>query len=361
MSLAREAVVNVFTSSLIVLLLSLPLVFWLASRLLQRQLLNPLFRLRTQARAIAGGDLDHAIADTDRRDEIGNLATSFAGMRDAVRRTILDLKETNTAIERFVPRAFLALMGKRSIVSLRLGDNTRRNMTVLFSDMRNFTGLSEQMSPDENFAFINYYLERMGPVIRDHNGFIDKYIGDAIMALFEHADDALRAGLAMLDTLASCNAERRAAGSTPIGIGIGLNSGPLMLGTIGEKHRMDGTVISDAVNLAARIESLTKTYGIALLISQNTYDQLSDPKAFDIRPIDVVVVKGKTQAVAILEVFDRNEPTDRACKGRTRDLLQSGVEALSRRDRAAARRMFDQCLELFPGDPAATNLLKCCG
>ena len=133
-----------------------------------------------------------------------------------------------------------------------------------------------------------------------------------------------------------------------------------MLGTIGEQHRMDGTVISDAVNLAARIESLTKTYGVGILISQNTYNQLSDPKAFAIRPIDVVVVKGKTKPVTILEVFDRNMETERAAKARTRDLLQSGVEALSRRDTAAARTIFEQCLALFPGDPAAANLLKCC-
>jgi class 3 adenylate cyclase len=359
-SLARKAVVNVFIDAGMVLLLTLPLVFWAASRLVQRQLLNPLFRLRTQAGAIADGDLDHAIADTDRRDELGNLATSFATMRDAVRRTILDLKETNTSIERFVPRAFLSLMGKPSIVSLKLGDNSLRNMTVLFSDMRNFTGQSEQMSPDENFAFINYYLERIGPVIRDHNGFIDKYIGDAIMALFEHADDALRASLAMLDALAACNADRGTAGLSPINIGIGLNSGSLILGTIGEEHRMDGTVISDAVNLAARIESLTKAYGIPLLISQYTYDQLTQPQAFDIRPIDVVVVKGKTQAVTILEVFDRNDDAERAFKAKTRDLLSSGVEALFRRDRAAAREMFDQCLALFPDDPAATTLRKRC-
>ena len=143
-------------------------------------------------------------------------------------------------------------------------------------------------------------------------------------------------------------------------LGIGLNTGSLMLGTIGESHRMDGTVISDAVNLAARIESLTKTYGVGILISQNTYDQLSDPKAFSIRPIDVVVVKGKTKPVTIMEVFDRNPPAEREAKSRTRDLLQAGVEALSRRDIAAARRLFEQCLALVPGDPAATNLLKCC-
>jgi class 3 adenylate cyclase len=359
-SLARKAVFDVFIDAGMVLLLTLPLVFWAASHLVQRQLLNPLFRLRTEARAIADGDLDQAVADTNRRDELGNLATSFAAMRDAVRRTILDLKETNTSIERFVPRAFLTLMGKPSIVSLKLGDNSRRNMTVLFSDMRDFTGQSEQMSPDENFAFINYYLERMGPVIRDHNGFIDKYIGDAIMALFEHADDALRASLAMLDALAACNADRGTSGLSPINIGIGLNSGSLMLGTIGEEHRMDGTVISDAVNLAARIETLTKAYGIPLLISQYTYDQLTQPQAFDIRPIDVVVVKGKTHAVTILEVFDRNDDAKRAFKTKTRDLLLSGVEALFRGDRAAARAMFDQCLTLFPGDPAATTLRKRC-
>src|SRR5215475_2192547 len=200
----------------------------------------------------------------------------------------------------------------------------------------------------------------MGPVIRAHDGFIDKYIGDAIMALFDKADDAVNAGLAMLDTLAAYNADREAVGQIPIAIGIGLNSGSLMLGTIGEQHRMDGTVISDAVNLASRVETLTKTYGISILISQNTYDQLSNPKAHDIRPIDVVVVKGKTEPITIYEVLDRNAPGDRAAKAQSRDLLIFGVEALRRQDPATARRMFEDCLKLLPNDPAATSLLKRC-
>ena len=200
----------------------------------------------------------------------------------------------------------------------------------------------------------------MGPVIRANNGFIDKYIGDAIMALFNNADDALRAGLAMLDALDGYNVERRASGLDPIGIGIGINTGSLMLGTIGETHRMDGTVISDAVNLASRIESLTKEYHVGLLISQYTYEQLADPKAYDVRPIDVVVVKGKTRPVTIFEVFQHNAPAERAAKGRTRELLQSGVDALARHDAAAARRCFQQCLALVPGDTAAANLLKSC-
>ncbi|MFZ5781844.1 MAG: adenylate/guanylate cyclase domain-containing protein [Pseudomonadota bacterium] len=358
--LAREAVMQVFLSSLLVLALMLPIVFWIASRLLQRQLLDPLFNLQGEAGAIAKGDLEHAIANTDRRDEIGQLATSFASMRDAVRRTITDLRQTNLSIERFVPHAFLAIVGKPSIVDVQLGDNRRRNMTVLFSDIRNFTTLSESMTPDENFAFINAYLARMGPVIRDHGGFIDKYIGDAIMALFESADDALGAGLDMLAVLDDFNAERQAAGLLPIGIGIGINSGTLMMGTIGEKHRMDGTVISDAVNLASRVEGLTKTYGVRLLVSQDTVDQLSDPRACDIRPIDVVVVKGKTRPVTVYEVYGRDPADLREVKNRTRDLLQSGVEALARRDAAAARRLFEACLEKAPGDVAASTLLQKC-
>ena len=312
--LAREAVIQVFISSMIVLALLMPVVFWIASRLLQKQLLDPLFNLRGEAGAIAQGDLNQAIANTDRRDEIGQLASSFAAMRDAVRKTITDLKDTNISIERFVPQAFLAIVGKPSIVEVELGDNKRKTMTILFSDIRNFTTLSEAMTPDENFAFINAYLERMGPVIRDHNGFIDKYIGDAIMALFESADDAVKAGLAMLETLEAFNAERRAAGQAPIGIGMGLNTGILMMGTIGEKHRMDGTVISDAVNLASRIESLTKIYHVGLLVSQYTVESLADPKAYDIRPIDVVVVKGKTHPVTICEVFQRDPAEQRAAK-----------------------------------------------
>jgi class 3 adenylate cyclase len=142
-------------------------------------------------------------------------------------------------------------------------------------------------------------------VIRAHDGFIDKYIGDAIMALFDRPDDAVRASLTMVETLARYNEQRREQGLEPIAIGIGLNTGSLMLGTIGEQHRMDGTVISDAVNLASRIESLTKTYKVGILISQFTCERLAEPGAYDIRLVDTVTVKGKSQPVSIYQVCGR--------------------------------------------------------
>lgn len=360
LALAREAVVHVFVSSMVLLMLTLPLIYWLASRLLQRRIIDPILNLRGEAGAIADGDLDHAIANTDRRDEIGHLARSFASMRDSVRSRINDLRETNLAIERFVPRAFLAKIGKPNIVSVALGDNKAGHMTIMFSDIRNFTALSETMTPDENFDFINAYLEHVGPVIRAHGGFIDKYIGDAIMALFENADDAVRAGLAMLDALDVFNQGRTAQGLAPVAIGTGINTGSLMMGTIGELHRMDGTVISDAVNLAARIESLTKVYHVRMLISQYTYDHLADPGVYAIRPLDVVVVRGKTRPVVLFEVFDRDPPDQREAKLRTREPLLRGVEALLRHDVAAACTHFEACLVQAPGDAAAGNLLKSC-
>jgi len=146
LALAREAVLHVFMSSIVLLVLALPLIYWLASRLLQRRIIDPILNLRAEAGAIAGGDLDHAIANTDRSDEIGHLARSFASMRDSVRSRINDLRETNLAIERFVPRAFLAKIGKPNIVSVALGDNKAEHMTIMFSDIRNFTALSETMT-----------------------------------------------------------------------------------------------------------------------------------------------------------------------------------------------------------------------
>lgn len=142
-------------------------------------------------------------------------------------------------------------------------------MSVLFANIRSFTSLSEKMTPADNFKFINAYLSRMQPVINQHHGFIDKYIGDAIMALFSgDADNAVQAGIAMLQKLAEYNQSRQRSGYVPIQIGIGINTGLLMLGTVGGEERMDGTVISDAVNRASRIEGMTKMYGATLLITE---------------------------------------------------------------------------------------------
>jgi len=213
------------------------------------------------------------------------------------------LYQLNKAYERFVPHEFLSLLN-RSIIDVQLGDQVEKEMTILFTDIRGFTSLSEKMSPQETFNFINSYLNQMAPIIEQHHGFIDKYIGDAIMALFPtSANDALEAAIAMLEKLKTYNIGRERAGYQAIQIGIGLNTGKLMLGTVGDKNRMDGTVVSDAVNLASRIESMTKKYEAALLISEDTYSHLKNIDKYSVRSIDKVQVKGKSELVTVYEIF----------------------------------------------------------
>jgi two-component system sensor histidine kinase ChiS len=178
-------------------------------------------------------------------------------------KTHILLSKINIAYGRFVPHEFLKFLERESIVDVQLGDQVQKEMTVLFADIRSFTSLSERMSPKENFDFLNAYLSRVSPVIRNHNGFIDKYIGDAVMALFpQTADDAVQAAIEMQKQVSLYNSYRQENGYDPIAIGIGLHSGTLMLGTVGESQRMESTVIADAVNLASRLEGLTKVYGV---------------------------------------------------------------------------------------------------
>jgi len=258
------------------------------------------------------------------------------------------------ATSRFVPNQFLSFLGCDSIVGVKLGDAVELEMSILFSDIRDFTTLSEQMTPEENFKFINSYLSYMEPLIVENQGFIDKYIGDAIMALFsEGADDAVKAGIAMLHTLAEYNRERAAADDVQVQIGVGINTGSLMLGTVGGNSRMDGTVIGDAVNLASRIESLTKNYGVSLLITQQTFDRLTNPADYAIRVIDQVQVKGKSEWVTVYEVFDADLPEIKAGKLATLRLFAEALSLYNLKSFGEAGGLFADCLQQNPGDKVA--------
>ena len=269
--------------------------------------------------------------------------------------------ELTDAYGRFVPHQFLNLLGYESIIDVNLGDQVQEEMSVLFADIRDFTTLSETMTPQENFNFINAYLSRMEPAITSNNGFIDKYIGDAIMALFsDFADDAVKAGIAMLNILTNYNEDRQRVGYVPIQIGIGINSGSLMLGTVGGKSRMDSTVISDAVNLASRIEGLTKYYSVPLLISHQTLERLRNPDDYAIRVVDKVQVKGKSQYVVVYEVFDADPPEIRSAKLANLPVYNEAMFLCDRKQFREAGKLFEECLRTNPSDQVARIYLKRC-
>ena len=268
-----------------------------------------------------------------------------------------NLTTLNKSYERFVPRQFLKLLGKDSITEVELGDSVKQDMSVLFADIRDFTTLSESMSPEDNFRLINAYLSRMDGVIAEHNGFIDKYIGDALMALFSgFADDAILAGIAMLEALKVYNQKRIESDYQPLRVGIGINTGSLMLGTVGGLNRMDGTVISDAVNLASGMEGLTKFYGTPLLISGNTFMSLKNYSNYYFRIIDRVKVKGKTESVTVYEVFNHDEPALRDAKMRTKMMFEEGILLYNNKRFNEAYRCFDECFSYNPDESYCAEL-----
>ncbi|MGE5660132.1 MAG: adenylate/guanylate cyclase domain-containing protein, partial [Actinomycetota bacterium] len=271
------------------------------------------------------------------------------------------LAQLNQAYERFVPNQFLQFLNKSSIVDVQLGDNVQLEMSVLFSDIRDFTTLSEKMTPENNFKFINSYLSCMELAIAENSGFIDKYIGDAIMALFSgEADNAVKAGISMLHRLFEYNQNRANSGLAPIQNGIGINTGILMLGTVGGQNRMDSTVISDAVNLASRVESLTKNYGVSLLITQQTYARLTNLSEYAIRTIDTVKVKGKSEAVTVYEVFNADPPEIKEGKLTTLPLFVEALGLYGEGNCVEAAQLFADCLRLNPGDRVAKIYWKRC-
>jgi adenylate cyclase len=221
----------------------------------------------------------------------------------------MEKRRVRNLFSRFIsPEMVDQMMGTQDLNSL----NKRSDVTIIFSDIRGFTTLSEKLPPEDVVALLNPYLEAMSNVIYEHGGTVDKYEGDAIIAFFgepvhykDHALRALRAALDMRKALDKLHKQWKKEGrANPIEMGIGINSGEVFVGLLGSAQRINYTVIGDNANLASRLQDLTKTYAWPVLISESTYQQVKDE--FDAELVDAVVVKGKTKSVNVYKVIGRN-------------------------------------------------------
>ena len=271
----------------------------------------------------------------------------------------IHLAKTNKAYARFVPDEFLKFLKHEDIVNVSLGDQVQKKMTVLFSDIRSFTELSEKMSPDDNFKFINSYLKRIGPLVRNNNGFIDKYIGDAVMALFpDKPGDAILAAVAMQQEVRLLNESRENKGFEPIRIGIGIHFGNLMLGTIGEEERMDSTVISDAVNQASRMEGLTKLFKSLIIVTKDVLEKTDEKTQY--RNLGRVQVKGKKEAVEIFEILNADPEGERTLKLRTKREYESALNLYQNKDFTGAISLLKEIRMINPSDPVVNLFYERC-
>lgn len=276
--------------------------------------------------------------------------------------------------KRFIRETFSRYLAPQVIQELikdpskiKLGGQ-KTTLSILFSDVRSFTTLSEKMTPETLTKFLNRYLSTMTDIVLDHTGVVDKYIGDAIMAFWgaplanlAHARDAVTSALAMVAALKEFNEQNLLRHEPAIDIGIGINSGDVTVGNMGSEKRFDYTVMGDNVNLASRLEGLTKEYGVNIIISQATATLLSDKEKGELnillREIDRVQVKGKKQSVTILQVVAEHKKHSVQSIGddfsRAREHYYAG-----RWDDATI--LFEKVLARSPNDgPSKTLLIRC--
>jgi len=345
-----------------------------------RHLTNPLKRVVDAMNGItSSGELSSRV-EVEYNDETGKLASTFNLM-------ISELEKAHTQIKRYAFEAVLA--GKKeqrirqifqkyvpkdlidkffaSPESMLIGEN--RTLAILFSDIRSFTTISENMPPDDLVNSLNRYFSAQVDIIMNRNGIVDKYIGDAIMAFWgapvKHDDDALQAvlsGLDMIEAVKAFNENQLKLGKPEFHIGIGINYGTVTVGNIGSERKMDYTVIGDMVNLASRMEGLTKTYHAEILISETLHDALikscksgEAPQLF-YRLLDTVAVKGKTRGIKIYTVKKSLGETE----AKAWNYHNHGMALYYKRDFAAAAKYFAAVYNLLSGDFNAASLYKRC-
>jgi class 3 adenylate cyclase/HAMP domain-containing protein len=343
-------------------------------------LTNPLSRIvKAMNNIINSADLSSRV-EVEYQDETGSLAHTFNQMIGELDKAYRQIKRyafdavlagkkeerIRQIFQKYVPKDVIERFFA-SPEKMLIGDN--RRLSILFSDIRSFTTISEGMAPDDLVNSLNRYFSGQVDIIYNRKGIVDKYIGDAIMAFWgapeKHDDDALQsvlAGLEMIDALAAFNENQRKLGKPEFHIGIGINYGEVTVGNIGSERKMDYTVIGDAVNLASRMEGLTKTYHSNILISESVYKELQkqmvspNSPGLYFRLLDTVAVKGKTKGVNIYTVKSVLSPAETAAW----PVHNQGMQLYYRRSFREAAEKFKEVYRLLSRDFNAENIYRRC-
>jgi adenylate cyclase len=335
-------------------------------------LTRPLTRVaNTMKDIISTNDLSQRVV-VEYRDEIGSLAQTFNLMVEELEKAYGQIKsfafkavlarkreqKIKNLFQKYVPKDVIEQIYANPESAL-VGEN--RVVAILFSDIRDFTSISEKMMPDDLVSALNRYFTVMVDIIMAKGGIVDKYIGDAIMACFgatvRHPDDALQsvmAGIEMVEGLSSFNAQQANIGKPPFRIGVGINYGVVTVGNIGTEKKMDYTVIGDMVNLASRLEGLTKEYRQEIIISESLHKKVG--QVLPCRLIDSVVVKGKTRGERIYTT--KRELSE--AESQAWELHNAAMEEYYKRNFADAAGLFQNVRIIMPDDYASEMMLERC-
>ncbi|MBV8748798.1 MAG: adenylate/guanylate cyclase domain-containing protein, partial [Candidatus Eremiobacteraeota bacterium] len=220
--------------------------------------------------------------------------------RSATARLFRAFERDNQAKGRFLPRTLVDRLGRSSLADVEVGDRATAPMTVLFADIRDSTALTEVLASEDAFVLIADFFARSARVVREHRGSVDKYLGDGYMALFPRCvEDALDAAVALQAAVAQLNREGL---GPPIEIGVGLHTGPVTFGTVGDARHIDTTVVSDTVNTAKRVEGLSKRLRVPIVATEDVMHAVRDPARYLVRPLGAQAVRGKREPIDVLAV-----------------------------------------------------------
>ena len=269
-------------------------------------------------------------------------------------------KSINSALNKFVPRSFLKALGYENILEVKLVDQIEQEVSIVFTDIRSFTTISENLTPSENFKFVKRYAEKMGPIIVKNGGFINQYLGDGIMAIFQGSpNDALNACIQMQKAVEQFNQNKeQLPNGNPIAVGMGIHTGSLVMGIIGDETRQDAAIISDTVNTAARLEGLTKPYGTPILLSEASYNKLENRELHKFRYLGQSEVKGKVDAIRIYECIDGRRSSDQNIIIESTPTFESAVHSYEQEDYNESKFKFRKLLESHKTDKAVTLYLE---
>jgi predicted ATPase/class 3 adenylate cyclase len=296
---------------------------------------------------------------TPNRIEIIRLLAAQAAISIENARLYTDQQRLIGAQKRFVPSQFLHSLEQADISSLTLGQSVTKTMSIIFADLRAFTSMAERLGASATIELLNDFFGFMDRPISNHGGFIDSYAGDQIMALFDtSADCAVKAGLEMFHALDELNKMLNRTGQPELRMGVGLNTGPLVLGAVGGDHRVQCSVIGDSVNTASRVEELTRVYGANFLMSEESHRHLISPELVQVRRVDQAIMRGKDQRVNIYEVLDVDPTHRREMKLVTHATIQAGIDAFLGGDGEQAKTLFQQALEIDPDDRVPVVFLE---
>lgn len=270
-----------------------------------------------------------------------------------------DLKRLSDSYKKFVPWEFIDLLELKDINEIKLGQSVEREITVLFLDIRNFTKMSERMTSQEVLLFLNGFFEFIAPAIRENQGFIDKYMGDGIMAIFPHSPrHGIEAGIEIKKRLNLFNKERVTFSKEPIKIGIGINTGKVTLGTVGCEDQMQNTALSDVVNSASRLEQETKNFGNCIMVSEKTLIASEMKDLIGCRCLGNIKIPGRERPITAFEIFEADEPSEFKFFDETRMDFEYAVKLFEAGDATNASKLFGAMLLKNPRDYSSAHYLK---